>query len=295
MHVLIADAGLSPGFTPPALPHLTQLLSQWALVDQHGGDPTDPHPPAERVLAALRGHAPHDALPTAAWLLQAAGIDPGTQPWALLTPVHVQLDAKQALLLRPAQLQLCADESAALWTAVAPLFPGDEGWHTRTISPTQWLVSHASLAGWQAASLARVELRTLDAWLPQSRPLRRLQNEIQMTLFEPPLNAEREAQGLLTVNSVWISGVGVARGQTSTVVVNDSLREPLLTSNVQAWQSAWQQLDQTLIEPLLASGGRLTLAGETWAHTYAPQAQAWWRKLLSRPQPGRVNQVLEAL
>jgi hypothetical protein len=295
MHVLISDAGLAPGFSLPPLPQLSRLLQEWALQTELGGDPTDPHPPAERWLGQQRGHAPQEALPTASWALQAAGIDPGALPWALLTPLHVQLDAKQALVLRPAQLRLNEVGSRSLWQAIAPLFPSSEGWQTHWLGPTQWLIGHPELAHWQAASLERVELRTLDAWLPASRPLRRLQNEIQMTFHAHPLNAERETTGALPVNSVWISGCGVVRGTAPTVTHRPELREPQLQANTEAWAQAWAALDADCIGPLLASGGSLTLAGETWARTWAPQRRSWWQTLLRRPDRTLLQRTLEAL
>jgi hypothetical protein len=280
MHVLITDAGPVEGLTLPPLPHLQALLARWHPVAVPGGEPTDPHPPAERVLGALRGHGPQDALPTAAWRLQERGLDPGALPWVRLTPLHVRLEAHQALALSPEQLRLSDAEAEALWHALAPLFPADDGWQVQRLSATEWLLGHPSLAGWQAASLDRVSLRTLDAWLPSERALRRLQNEIQMLLHAHPLHAQREAEGALPVNSVWISGGGVAQGSPPEVVVNRWLQQPALTVDPIAWPAAWQRLDDEIVAPLLADATpdcRLTLAGETWARTWAPRPRPWWR------------------
>lgn len=297
MHVLITDAGPLEGLAlPPALPHLQRLLRHGQEVAVHGGEATDPHTPAERVLGALRGHGPSEALPTAAWALAAHGIEPGTLPWALVTPLHVQLDAHQALALSPEQLRLRDDEADALWQTVAPLFPRTEGWQVHRLGSTAWMLGHESLADWQAPSLDRVSLRTLDAWLPAHRGLRRLQNEIQMLWHEHPVNTAREARGALTVNSVWISGCGVQRGTAPEVVVNTWLREPAMTVDLAQWQRAWQRLDEEIVAPILADGGRLTLAGETWARTWTPAPVPWWRRWPARQcTMAEVQQRLNAL
>lgn len=279
MHVLISDAGPLEGLAlPPALPHLQRLLRTWQEVAAVGGDATDAHTPTERVLGQLRGHGPQDTLPTAAWQLAKHGIDPGGLPWALITPLHVRLDAHQALALSPEQLRLRDDEASALWSTVSVLFPVAEGWQAHRLGATAWLVGHPSLADWQAPSLDRVSLRTLDAWLPANRDLRRLQNEIQMLWHEHPVNTQREAQGALTVNSVWISGCGVARGAAPELVLNPWLREPALTVDLPGWHAAWQRLDEEIVRPLLTGGGQLTLAGETWARTLAPAPRPWWQR-----------------
>jgi hypothetical protein len=284
MHVMITDAGALPGFElPKALPHWQGLLRQWQEVSAIGGDPTSPFTPAERVQGQLHGHAASDPLPTAAWLLARHGIDPGPLPWALVTPLHIQLEAHQALALSPEQLRLTEAEAEALWRTLAPLFPAEEGWQVHRLNATTWVLGHLSLADWQAASLDRVSLRTLDAWLPAHRGLRRLQNEIQMLLHEHPVNRAREAQGALTVNSVWISGCGVAQGQPPELVINHWLRSPALQVDTEGWRQAWLRLDEEIVRPLLSEGGLLTLAGETWARTFAPKPRPWWHAWPQRP------------
>ena len=297
MHVLITDAGPLEGLDlPTALPHFQRLLRHGHTVAVAGGDATDPHTPAERVLGALRGHGPQASLPTAAWALAQQGVDPGPLPWALITPLHVQLDAHQALALSPEQLRLNDDEAEALWAAVAPLFPAHEGWQVHRLSATAWIVGHPSLADWQAASLDRVSLRTLDAWLPAHRGLRSLQNEIQMLWHGHPVNAEREAHGALTVNSVWISGCGVQRGEAPDLVLNDWLREPALTVDLAGWHRAWQRLDEEIVRPVLTQGGLLTLAGDTWARTLAPRPVPWWQRWPARQRSmAELQQWLDTL
>ncbi|MCZ8234880.1 MAG: hypothetical protein ACK520_10905 [Inhella sp.] len=294
MHVLITDAGPVEGLPLPPMPHLQRLLARWRPMAEHGGDPTDPHPPAERALGAARGHSPTDPLPTAAWRLQERGIDPGDLPWALVTPLHVRLEAHQALALSPEQLRLSAAEADALWSTLAPLFPAEDGWQVHRPTATEWLLGHPSLLSWQAASLDRIALRTLDAWLPTERALRRLQNEMQMLLHAHPLHAQREAQGALPVNSVWISGCGIARSQPPGWVVNRWLQQPALTVDPIAWPAAWRRLDDEVIAPLLAQNNpdsRLTLAGETWARTWAPQPRPWWK---CWPRPSGSAAALQA-
>jgi len=199
---------------------------------------------------------------------------------------------------------------------LAELWPAAEGWQSHWLTPTQWLVAHPSLGGLSSAStrsrlallkpprLDRVLARSVDAWMPEARRLRTLQNECQMLLHGSPLNEAREARGELALNSVWISGCGVARGAElpADVQIDERLRAPLLAGDWAAWAEAWGALDAGPVATLLAQarGGaaaRLTLCGERFAQTYAPPElgalQKLWRSLV--PPRADAARLLEAL
>ncbi|MGC3987058.1 MAG: hypothetical protein QM777_21250 [Pseudorhodoferax sp.] len=73
----------------------------------------------------------------------------------------------------------------------------------------RWLAHGAPFAGLATASPERVlGEENLNAWLPASPLLRRLQNEMQMLLYTHPVNDAREARRQVTVNALWISGCG---------------------------------------------------------------------------------------
>ena len=113
----------------------------------------------------------------------------------------------------PHNLHLSAQESHTLFEAVRPLFE-TEGWVMAWGAPARWYAAHDSLDGLPCASIDRVIGRNIDLWLPptpQARLIRRLQNEVQMLLYQQPLNDARVGQGALPVNSFWLSGCGRAR------------------------------------------------------------------------------------
>mgnify|MGYP000988195496 CR=1 FL=1 len=155
-------------------------------------------------------------------------------------------------------------------------------------APSRWYVAHPGLEGLRTASLDRVAGRNVDPWLVQREaaverdathaPWRRLQAEVQMLLHGHPLNAEREAQGLLPVNSFWLSGCGRAQPEPAEarVQVDETLRASALAEDWPAWIAAWRRIEEgTLLglDVALRRGAdiRLTLAGERTAVTYAPQ------------------------
>lgn len=225
-------------------------------------EPTSLSPPHERALARLWGWQGGDGcLPFAARAARGDGIDPGDAAWGLVTPVHWQLGADQITLADPAELALDEAASRRLFDAARPLFAG-EGFELRWGAPGRWYLSHPSLAGLASASLDRAVGRGVDRWLgfgPRWRPLRRLQNEVQMIWHTDPVNAEREARGLPVVNSFWLSGCGVAQPEAADVRVDERLRSAALAGDWPAWTQACRALDGELAA---AAPVRVTLCGE---------------------------------
>jgi hypothetical protein len=302
MHLIVpfaappSDAGRAAARTL-ALPNLARLLG---LLDaQHSesagrADEWSLSPPHERALALALGLSGADgAIPWAARNARADGVDAGTLAWGQVTPAHWHLGTEQVSLVDPATLMLDAAGSRDLLNAVADLFTGD-GFVLAYGAPLRWYAAHESLAGLPTASLDRVVGRNVDRWLgsdPAARRLRRLQAEVQMRLHAHPLNAQREARGLLPVNSFWISGCGAAQPEHSTagLVVDDRLRAPALAEDAAAWVKAWDSLDASAIAACAAALDQgqpvqLTLCGERASATFAAVHTSPWRRLRSRWQ-----------
>jgi len=280
-----------------ALPQLEKLLASCEASAPVGGDERSLSAPHEIALAGALGWPADDlAMPWAARLAARDGITVGGQAWGLLTPVHLHLGTEQVSLTDPETLQLDEATSRELFTALKSLF-GDDGIALHWGAPLRWYASHASLAGWPAASLDRVIGRNVDAWLPDApaaRLMRRLQSEAQMLWHDHPANQRREAAGLPVVNSFWLSGCGIARPvPDAEPTVDERLRRPALAEDWSAWCEAWHALDAGPIAQLrdAVQGSRLTLAGERSAVTFTKTPKPWWRRW-RQPSP---SAVLEAL
>jgi hypothetical protein len=123
------------------------------------------------------------------------------------------------------------------------------------------------------------------------RPLRRLQQEMQMLLYNLPLNDARERARLLPVNSFWASGSGAlpagpAPAAPAGLQLTPYLRDPALTGDMRAWAAAWQQLDASdcvrLLRGLEAGREvRITLCGEAGSRTWSSRAVGTWHRITS--------------
>ena len=288
-----------------ALPQLRALLSRLEVAGSDAGDEWSFTPPHERALARALGWAGGDGLlPWAARQAAADGLSVGNRAWGLVTPAHWHVGTDQVSLLDPQVLALDELASRACFDAVQDLFSGD-GFALHWAAPYRWYATHHSLATMRCASLDRVVGRNVDTWLgkdPAARRIRRLQSEVQMQLYTHPLNDEREARGLLPVNSFWLSGCGVAQAAAALEpTVDTRLRAPALADDWAAWVKAWDTLDDGPVAHTAAraSAGeavRLTLCGERGSVTYASAPRGFWRSLGSRLSAApAVQPVLEML
>jgi hypothetical protein len=300
MHLIIPYAA-SHAFTGPEvwvglqLPHLQALLGQLQR-QQVLQDASTPalHLPHERMQAQALGW-PHeaDSLPWAAWHRSQQGHHSTTaQAW--MTPCHWQIGMNDVVMADPAHLHLSDDESQQLLQAMQA-FLQEDGLQVTWHSAVLWHAQGDLLADVPTASLDRVIGQNVKHWMPEhpaSRPLQRLQSEMQMLLYNHPVNDARDARRQHTVNAFWLHGAGSLPAATAadastaaaTVTMPDALRASALHGDVQAWRQAWQALDATVVAQALQhlkSTGQimLSLCSEHAAHTYTAAAAPWHQRI----------------
>lgn len=299
-HAASAADGCRQALQGLALPHLDRLLARLSPhpAQSDSAEETSFSTPHERALArALRLPAKDGCTPWAAWHRHQQGAPADDQAWAFVTPCQWQVSTDHVTLRDPAQLGLQEAASRALLAIVAPWF-AEDGITLHYDEPTRWLASGALFDGLATASLERVLLRDVRAWMPdakQARTLHRLHSEMQMLLYTHAFNDERTTRGLPVVNSFWVHGTGALPQPTSAPAaaphMPTTLRDAALREDWRAWAEAWVALDAGPVAELLhrAESGtpvQLTLCGERAAlafHT-APRSLAQRFQSLFRPQ-----------
>ena len=253
-HLLIPyAASASPGCQQAqqglALPHLDRLLARLSPRPEHSdtGEETSFSAPHERALARALGLPAQDGrIPWAAWHRHQQGLTTHGEAWAFVTPCQWQVSTDHVTLRDPAQLGLDEAASRALLAIVAPWF-AEDGITLHYDQPTRWLASGPLFADLATASLERVLLRDVRAWMPdakQARTLHRLHSEMQMLLYTHAFNDARSAQGLPVVNSFWVHGTGALAGpppatpSTPPPHMPTTLRDAALRDDWRAWASA---------------------------------------------------------
>ena len=305
VHLLVPFAGCASQQCAQALPglqlpQLRRLLARLGPPQTDAGAADSLSPPHERALARAIG------LPVVDGLLPFAALECGTaQACAWITPSHLRVGRDDIAMAHGQELQLDEAASRALLAAMQPYF-AEDGIALEYQSPLRWLARGELFRTLPTASLDRVTGRQIERWMPAGdagRPVRRLQQEMQMLLYTLPLNEERQARGLLPVNSFWVSGSGALPPgfqPAPAPQLVQALREPALVDDGGAWAAAWQRLDANEIAGLLADlqrgrDVRLTLCGEANSRTWGSANASRWRRLASLVKPPTIDGMLGAL
>lgn len=129
--------------------------------------------------------------------------------WLYATPVHLVLQRDTFSLAAPVPLSLEMDEADALTAALNQHFTSDGLafiWHENT-----WFLSLQANPQISTTAPQAAINKDISAYLPTGEGATKwasVTNEIQMLLFEHPVNIAREAKRLPAINSVWCYGSG---------------------------------------------------------------------------------------
>ena len=314
-HLLIpcaasASAGCQQALQGLALPHLDRLLARLSAhptTASDSGEETSFSAPHERALARALG-LPHEdgRIPWAAWYRHQQSLANDGAAWAFVTPCQWLVSTDHVTLGDPQTLGLDEAASRALLAIVAPWF-AEDGITLIYDQPTRWLASGALFAGLATASLERVLLRDVRAWMPdvrQARTLHRLHSEMQMLLYTHAFNDERDARGLPVVNSFWVHGTGALPvpepASIAAPLVPTALRDAALHEDWRTWATAWAALDAGPVADLLrqAEAGapvQLTLCGERNVLSFHSASRGLVQRLQSLFKPLRFIQLQDRL
>ncbi|MFA7267898.1 MAG: hypothetical protein WC073_01005 [Sterolibacterium sp.] len=239
--------------------------------------------------------------PAAALRLLGEGVDPGSDIWLCIDPVHLHF-AQGHPCLSGTELGITPDEMRQLGAALAPLFA--ELGEFKTGAP-----GHAYL---KLRTVPQLLSAPPSSVIGRSHPLPsgadaphwlRLGNAAQMLLHSLPLNAEREAAGRPTLNSLWFWGAGVLPERTaapgSPAIIG---RHPLLPG-LSAWAGIAhsptiaelaallneRHATQLLLDDLLAPTQQLD--ANAWRETLLDIEQDWLQPLLAALRSGRLGNL----
>ena len=284
---------LSEGLGTLNLPHLATLLGKMTCVSQ-GFTPTDleheKHPEAAYLM-------PHESV------LNLWGLSPQYGQEAIITPCHWQVGMNEVVMLNPKEIQLSAEESQALLAAVQPYF-AEDGLQVIYESPLVWRAQGELFKDLPFAALERVVGQHVNAWMPavsKAKSLQRLQSEMQMLLYQHPVNDQRSLQGKWTVNSFWVHRqMDQLYAPTLPAQIHFDLKEASLLSHAAQWQAQWEHLDRTVCKDLVDAMAAnkdisLTLCSlHAWRH-YRLQKRSVLNALMRAFSPTSVQKELGAL
>lgn len=207
---------LIPHLFPPArlldiaaqdlrLPALETLLAR-------GSIQACPDAGLEAALCMALGIERQQDWPLAPITLEADGGVAGDAYWLRADPVHLQVMRDRIVLANSADLNVSRREADALAAAIGSHF--GEALSPIPHHPQRWVVSFPQAPDLTTTPLSVAIGRAIEPLMPQGDDaphFRSLLNELQMLLFEHPVNQAREARGELPINSLWLWGGGQQR------------------------------------------------------------------------------------
>lgn len=194
-----------------------------------------------RARVASRTHldaAAPPELPCESWLRARFGAEgsiaayalppsPSTEPEVVVRPVHLHVGLDHLVLAPLAQLDVETDEARSL-AAAANEWLAAEGieldaeradvWRLRACASdpsdtgpaaTDSVAAIAAIAALRSPSARNASGRNIDAWQPSgdaARRWRQLNNLVQMSWFEHPVNLARERHARPAINALWLEG-----------------------------------------------------------------------------------------
>jgi len=161
----------------------------------------------EALLCQELGIARQQDWPIAPIGYAAEGGLPGNDYWLRADPVHVRIERDRLILAEISDLP--QDEANRLCAALAAHF--GESFSPQALRPDAWYVRAATRPDIATTSISQAAGQHIDPLLPSggdAMQWRTLLNEVQMLLFDHPVNQARELRGEPVINSVWLWGGG---------------------------------------------------------------------------------------
>ena len=138
--------------------------------------------------------------------------DDASATWLACDPVHLRFHQEHLILAGMGHFGITLGEAQTLVATLNAELAEHGRFHAASAERWYLQLSEAALLdGFSAAPLSTVSGRRIEGLLAESTPargMRRLFNDIQMTLHAHPLNRQRENDGQMTINSLWLWGGG---------------------------------------------------------------------------------------
>lgn len=233
------------------------------------------------------GFEAQDTTPLGAGLAPLlAGIEDGDEPIWLAALCSTQIRQEGATLIAQDFLDITDEQRAALTEAAMPYFEAaGDGIRIQTLANGQWRVWGPWPTDSHILTPNALLARDLGDWWPTQshwRDWRKRVNELQMVWHEHPVNAQRQAQGLLPINTVWLHGgaPGFKPVPQQQQVWLDDLEAAGMRQDWASWLDGWQPLVARLCQT--PQDQVVRLVGEDRIVQLEPSRPSWWQRLTGR-------------
>ena len=280
-----------PDFFSAGIPARANRLASVETLIAKGRRKHKPATAAEAWLLERFGAQSKRGWAVAPYTLLADGGFPGEDFWMRADPVHLSVGL-DGLAFDGAALELTLAEADALAGTLNRHFAGEPAFHA--LHPERWYVRLPAAPELDTTPPSAARGSAIGDKLPSgadANRFRALMNETQMVLHEHPVNAEREARGAPSVNSVWFWGGGVLgapRARPYSVILAD---DPLARGLARAARILERPLPRdarAMLAALPAEGVALAVLDSS--HGVALERE-WCEPLLAALREGRIGML----
>ena len=163
----------------------------------------------EAQICAELGIPRQQDFPVAPITLLYDGGESGKHYWLRADPVHLRVMRDRIVLADSSELRLSQPEADALALSIGEHFGA--AFSPQPLHPERWYLRRDQAPRLRTTPISIAVGCDIDPLLPQGEDamlFRAQLNELQMLLFEHPVNQARETRGELPVNSLWLWGGG---------------------------------------------------------------------------------------
>jgi len=221
--------------------------------------------PGTELLAHALGVEPRGLAPAPLHYLGMTGADPAG--YCLFAyPVHLHARREQLILMSGPEFDVTDSEAASLLEILQAYYPE---WRFERTRDGMWFVIADESPDLETTPLEQVLGENINDHLPRGADAMRwikALNEIQMILFDAPVNENREASGQPTLNSLWLWGGGrlltLRAPRWQRVATNDPVT--LGAARLAGIEARWLQSSPAEEDPAdseLTEGGTLWVCG----------------------------------
>jgi len=236
--------------------------------------------------------------PVAPVMLQLDGehIELKDDYWLRVDPVHLRIENNHLLLGDNHILNISLKEAVSFTDSINELISSD-GLALLPLHSDRWYLRCSKTPELQTFLLSEVVGQNINDLLPHgndSSAWNSLINEIQMLLYEHPLNQAREARGELVINSVWAWGGGVVPQKVYAPYTRIWSNHAFVNALAKMGKIPCSALPENVEELLQYSGEQLIFLDNL--QKYASYRDAFhWRSELERIEQDWFVPLLDAL
>ncbi|WP_297325278.1 phosphoglycerate mutase [Nitrosomonas sp.] len=227
--------------------------------------------------------------------------------WMRADPVHLRIEQNHIMLADNQAFEISKEEAEQIVQDLNHNIGNHYDFSILPLRPDRWYIRLSKVPKIQTYTLGQVTCMNINGFLPtgsESIIWHKIFNEIQMLLYEHPVNQARESRGELSINSVWFWGGGnmpqsIQAPYTHIWSDHDLPRALAAASNLShsklpAHADEWLQLGTAgnhlmVLDTLLGKAKYRNAYG--WRETLTNLEKSWFSPLYKALRKGKIDQL----